>query len=159
MISPEKLKILIPLQKMPKNVGDLGRLIVAQALKSCPKSKKSPNLVTLFMNDIQRHRRRHRQRCCVCGLIFIQPASSNPHQMVSITRSKEVAGLTLAKVKHTICRAVVVLNKKNYSDMQGNFVLPFYIQFAYRQSTLNDTWIKLKLLRHLRLLFREFPFL
>ena len=52
MISPEKLKILIPLQKMPKNVGDLGRLIVAQALKSCPKSKKSPNLVTLFMNDI-----------------------------------------------------------------------------------------------------------
>ena len=47
MISPEKLKILIPLQKMPKNVGDLGRLIVAQALKSCPKSKKSPNLVTL----------------------------------------------------------------------------------------------------------------
>ena len=29
MISPEKLKILTPLQKLPKNVGDLGKLIVA----------------------------------------------------------------------------------------------------------------------------------
>ena len=31
---------------MPKNVRDLGKLIVAN-LKSCPKSKKSPTLVTL----------------------------------------------------------------------------------------------------------------
>ena len=29
MISPEKLKILTHLQKLPKNVGDLGKLIVA----------------------------------------------------------------------------------------------------------------------------------
>ena len=29
MISLEKLKILTPLQKFPKNVGDLGNLIVA----------------------------------------------------------------------------------------------------------------------------------
>ena len=28
-------------------LGDLGKLIVAKALKSCPKSKKSPDLVTL----------------------------------------------------------------------------------------------------------------
>ena len=34
------------LQKLPKNVGDLGKLIV---VKSCPKSNKSPNLVTLRM--------------------------------------------------------------------------------------------------------------
>ena len=33
MISLEKLKILTPLQKLPKNVGDLGQLIVAKALK------------------------------------------------------------------------------------------------------------------------------
>ena len=26
---------------------DLGKLIIAKALKSCPKSNKSPNLVTL----------------------------------------------------------------------------------------------------------------
>ena len=39
--------ILTPLQKVPKNVEDLGKLIVANALKSCPKFKKSPNLVTL----------------------------------------------------------------------------------------------------------------
>ena len=29
MISQEKLKILTPLQKLPKNVWDLGKLIVA----------------------------------------------------------------------------------------------------------------------------------
>ena len=42
MISLEKWYILTPLQKMPKNVGDLGKLIVAEALKSCPKSKNRP---------------------------------------------------------------------------------------------------------------------
>ena len=46
MISQEKLKILAPTQKLPKTVGDLGKLIVAKGLKSCPKSNKSPNLVT-----------------------------------------------------------------------------------------------------------------
>ena len=29
MVSQEKLNILTPLQKLPKNVGDLGKLIVA----------------------------------------------------------------------------------------------------------------------------------
>ena len=38
-----------PLQKLPKNVGDFGKLIVAKALKSGPKSNKSPNLVTLVV--------------------------------------------------------------------------------------------------------------
>ena len=28
--------------------GDLGKLIVAKGFKNCPKSNKSPNLVTLF---------------------------------------------------------------------------------------------------------------
>ena len=32
MISIEKLKILTPLQKLPKNVGDLGKLIVAKSI-------------------------------------------------------------------------------------------------------------------------------
>ena len=40
MISLEKLKILTPLQKLPKNVGDLGKLIVAKGFKNSPKSKK-----------------------------------------------------------------------------------------------------------------------
>ena len=44
--------ILTPLQKVPKNVEDLGKLIVANALKSCPKFKKSPNLVTLHLGDL-----------------------------------------------------------------------------------------------------------
>ena len=33
MISLEKLKILTPLQKLPKDVGDLGKLIVAKGFK------------------------------------------------------------------------------------------------------------------------------
>ena len=47
MISLEKLKILTPLQKLPNNVGDLGKLIVAKGLEKLPKSNKSPNLVIL----------------------------------------------------------------------------------------------------------------
>ena len=43
MISVEKLKILTPLQKLPNNVGDLGKLIVAKGFE---KSIKKPNLVT-----------------------------------------------------------------------------------------------------------------
>ena len=39
---------MTPLQKLPKKVGDLGKLIVAKGFKNCPKCKKSPNLVTLL---------------------------------------------------------------------------------------------------------------
>ena len=37
MISLVKLKILTPLQKLPKNVGDLGKLIVAKGYEKLPK--------------------------------------------------------------------------------------------------------------------------
>ena len=37
MISLEKLMILTPLQKMTKNVGDLGKLIAAKGFKKLPK--------------------------------------------------------------------------------------------------------------------------
>ena len=37
MISLEKLKILTPLQKLPKNVGDLDKLIVAKGFEWLPK--------------------------------------------------------------------------------------------------------------------------
>ena len=37
MISLEKLKILTPSQKMPKNVGDLGKLIVDKSFIKVPK--------------------------------------------------------------------------------------------------------------------------
>ena len=46
MTSLEKLKILTPLQKLPKNVGDLGKF--SNVLKSCPKSNELPNLVRLL---------------------------------------------------------------------------------------------------------------
>ena len=41
------LDILTLLQKLPKYVGYLGKLIVAKGLKTSLKSNKSPNLVTL----------------------------------------------------------------------------------------------------------------
>ena len=37
MISLEKLQILTPLQKLPKNLGDLGKLIVANGFEKLPK--------------------------------------------------------------------------------------------------------------------------
>ena len=37
MISLEKLKFLTPLQKLPKNVGDFGKLIVAKGFEKLPK--------------------------------------------------------------------------------------------------------------------------
>ena len=48
MILQEKSKIWTPLQKLPKNVRDLCKIIVARGFKSCPKFNKSPNLVTLI---------------------------------------------------------------------------------------------------------------
>ena len=49
MISLEKLKILTPLQKLPKNVGDLAKILLPKVLKSCPKCNKLLNLVTLVI--------------------------------------------------------------------------------------------------------------
>ena len=37
IISLEKLKILTPLQKLPKNVGDLGKIIVVKGFEKLPK--------------------------------------------------------------------------------------------------------------------------
>ena len=36
--------------KLSKNVGDLKNKLLPKALKSCPKSNKSPNLVTLMLS-------------------------------------------------------------------------------------------------------------
>ena len=47
MISPVKWKILTPLQNLPRNVGDLGKLISTKGFKKLPKVQKSPNLVSL----------------------------------------------------------------------------------------------------------------
>ena len=37
MISLEKINILTPLQTLPKNVGDLGKLSVAKGFEKLPK--------------------------------------------------------------------------------------------------------------------------
>ena len=43
---------LTNLQKLPKNVGDLGKFIVTKGFKSCPNSNKSPNQVPLIASLI-----------------------------------------------------------------------------------------------------------
>ena len=48
MIS-QKMIELTPLQKLSKN---LGKFLLPKALKSCPKSNKSPNLVTLIVGQL-----------------------------------------------------------------------------------------------------------
>ena len=42
--------ILTPLQKLPKNVGNLDKSIVAEGFKNMPKVQKSPDLVTLIVS-------------------------------------------------------------------------------------------------------------
>ena len=37
MISLVKLNLLTPLQKLPKNVGDLGKIILVKGFKKLPK--------------------------------------------------------------------------------------------------------------------------
>ena len=39
--------ILTPSQNLPKNVGDLVKIVVAKGFQKLPKVQKSPNLVTL----------------------------------------------------------------------------------------------------------------
>ena len=39
--------ILAPLQQLPNNVGNLGKIIVATSFEWLPKVQKMPNLVTL----------------------------------------------------------------------------------------------------------------
>ena len=51
-MSKEKLLFLTHLQNLPKNVGDFDKIILPKALKSCPKSNKLPNLVTLPMANL-----------------------------------------------------------------------------------------------------------
>ena len=43
MVSLEKWLFLTPLQKLPKNVEDLGKLIVAKGFKKLPKVQKIAN--------------------------------------------------------------------------------------------------------------------
>ena len=45
MISLEKWMILTPLQKLPKNVRDLGKLIVAKGFKKLQKITQSGHLL------------------------------------------------------------------------------------------------------------------
>ena len=51
MISLEKGMILAPLQKLLNNVVNLGKIFVATGFELLPKVQKSPNLVTLVVQQ------------------------------------------------------------------------------------------------------------
>ena len=49
--------VLTPLQKLPNNAGNLGKIIVATSFEWLPRvQKKSPNLVTLVTSQFQKVR-------------------------------------------------------------------------------------------------------
>ena len=52
MISLEKGMMLTPFQKLPSNVGDLGKIIVATSFEWLPKMQKLPNLVTQLVGSV-----------------------------------------------------------------------------------------------------------
>ena len=68
---------LTPLQKLPKNVGDLGKLIVARGFKKLPKSNKLPNLVTLPPQPPSDQQTTHHMNGFVCASILsiVQPSA------------------------------------------------------------------------------------
>ena len=80
IISLEKLKILTPLQNLPNNVRDLGKYIIAKEFeKSCPKSNKSPYLVTLLGMVTLKCKRNLRWREITTNLQFgVQNILSKP---------------------------------------------------------------------------------
>ena len=56
MISLEKLEILTSLQKLPKNQREIwANYLLPKAIKSCPKSNKLSNLVTLIDGKSETH--------------------------------------------------------------------------------------------------------
>ena len=55
------------------NVGDLAKLIVAKGFKSCPKSNKSPNLVTLVGRPVPNENNKNKFR----SSIGIKPGAAN----------------------------------------------------------------------------------
>ena len=54
MISLENDRFLTLLQKLPKDLGDLGKLIVAKGFKKLPKVQKIANLVTMCGRALKR---------------------------------------------------------------------------------------------------------
>ena len=68
MISLKKLKILTPLQKLPKNVGDLGKLIVAKGFE---KNVQSP-----INRPIWSHRK-PTETCASCMYHDVPVAAAN----------------------------------------------------------------------------------
>ena len=86
MISLEKLKNLKPLQKLPKNVGDLGKLTVNKGFKMFPNSNKLPNLVTPIINLLRAFKSNSLSLCCKLSLRARLPRSLSIRKVVLAQR-------------------------------------------------------------------------
>ena len=73
MISQEKWKILTPLYKLPKNVRDLGKLIVAKGFKKLPKVQKiaQSGHTVGELKEVSSRKKRHGETRGKDSLIFV----------------------------------------------------------------------------------------
>ena len=80
------------LQKLPWNVGDLGKFIVAKGFKSCPKSNKSPDLVTLAVTlpYLKSYICKHSKKCPQVKVNFSALLEANAIQLPGIGDLKKI---------------------------------------------------------------------
>ena len=113
IISLEKSLILTHFQTLPKNVGDLGKLIVTKGFKSCPKSKKLPNLVTLLTtsNSFEKWIFMKKQGCQKMLCNSIREMENTFIQICSfVIFSKELTNKKIRNVKYfNIARTKMIL--------------------------------------------------
>ena len=98
----KKLKILTPLQKLPKNVWDFGKL-----MKSCPKSNKSANLFTLVVA--------HLALSAENKEIFIFQTRTRLLQVSVISSSKSFGHLSWSEERYwAVCRGTGTFFRRTF---------------------------------------------
>ena len=120
MISLEKLKILIPLQKLPKNMGDWGKLIAAKGFEKLPKVSINHPIWShwsyqQWMNEL------HRMFC----IIIMHQTTPWADRLLSSLWSKELRQLRAEPKRRWICKGF------------NNAVVSVFLQCNLYNSLLN----------------------
>ena len=118
MISQENLKILTPLQKLSKNVADLGKLIVATGFGKLPKVQwkaKSGNTANIVWPSSRTH--------------------TQPHFTVSVTHARGTHMFN----KHT-CIAGTNERTEWTNERKNNLCVTLHRRGFYLSSTLLGNW-------------------
>ena len=90
MISIEKWMILTPLQKLPNNVSDLGKIIIATCFEWLPKVQKIA---------LPSHTATNMKLRCKCWLLSIEQKSIESERTVQLWRSHSNSKRNLGQVK------------------------------------------------------------